>query len=140
MTLDEAIERARDKALKMYQNPETKNRGAEYLQIAKWLDTPYAIVVCGKKTTNISSFELDGVWAQDCVAATENLLLAAYSMGLDARGRVCWPSPTIMATVKMQVELPFGVIPFSYVTIGSPAENPQPKNKYDPKLIHYEKW
>ena len=38
MTLDEAIERARDKALKMYKNPETRKRGNEYMQIAKWLE------------------------------------------------------------------------------------------------------
>ena len=38
MTLDEAIERARDEALKMYQHPETKKRGNEYMQIAKWLE------------------------------------------------------------------------------------------------------
>ena len=38
MTLDEAIERARNNALEMYKNPETRKRGSEYLQIAKWLE------------------------------------------------------------------------------------------------------
>jgi nitroreductase len=105
----------------------------------KWFDAPCAIVVCGKRTA-VPAFELDGVWAQDCAAATENILLAAHSMGLGACWRVCWPSPTAMATVKAQVGLPFGVVPFSYVTVGVPAESPAPKDKYDPKLIHYEKW
>ena len=36
MTLDEAIERARNKALKMYQHPEIKKRGDEYPQIVNW--------------------------------------------------------------------------------------------------------
>ena len=105
----------------------------------KWFNAPCAIVVCGKRTV-VPAFELDGVWAQDCAAATENILLAAHSMGLGACWRVCWPSPTVMATVKAQIGLPFGVIPFSYVTIGMPAENPEPKDKYDSSLIHYEKW
>lgn len=105
----------------------------------KWFDAPCAIVVCGKRTA-VPAFELDGVWAQDCAAATENILLAAHSMGLGACWRVCWPSPTAMATVKAQAGLPFGVVPFSYVTVGTPAENPVPKDKYDPGLVHYERW
>lgn len=72
---------------------------------------PWSFVVCGKRTV-VPTFELDGVWAQDCAAATENILLAAHSMGLGACWRVCWPSPTVMATVKAQIGLPFGVIPF----------------------------
>lgn len=105
-----------------------------------WFNAPCAIIICGQRTERIQSFELDGVWAQDCAAATENILLAAHSIGLGACWRVCWPSPTVMATVKMQVGLPFGVIPFSYVTVGIPAENPKPKDKYDSSLVHYERW
>ena len=106
---------------------------------AKWANAPCVIVVCGRRTAT-PAFELDGVWTQDCAAVTENILLAAHSIGLGACWRVCWPSPTVMANIKAQVNLPFGVIPFSYVTIGVPAENPPCKGKYDLELVHYERW
>lgn len=38
MTLDEAIQHARDKALEMYGNPDMRKRGQDYLQLAKWLE------------------------------------------------------------------------------------------------------
>lgn len=38
MTLDEAIARARDNAFKMCQKHETKQRGQENMQLAKWLE------------------------------------------------------------------------------------------------------
>lgn len=38
MTLDEAIQHARDKALEMYGNLDTRKCGQEYLQLAKWLE------------------------------------------------------------------------------------------------------
>ena len=104
-----------------------------------WFGAPCAIVVCARRTARLA-FELDGVWVEDCSAATQNILLAAHSMGLGACWRVCWPSPTIMATVKAQLGIPFDVIPFSYVTVGTPAENPELKDKYDKNVIHYEKW
>lgn len=38
MTLDEAIQHANDKALEMCRNPDTRECGQEYLQLAKWLE------------------------------------------------------------------------------------------------------
>ena len=38
MTLDEAIEHARDKALEMCRDPDTRKCGQEHLQLAKWLE------------------------------------------------------------------------------------------------------
>ena len=38
MTLDEAIQHARDKALEMCRNPDTCKCGQEHLQLAKWLE------------------------------------------------------------------------------------------------------
>ena len=38
MTLDEAIEHARDKALEMCRDPNTRQCGQEHLQLAKWLE------------------------------------------------------------------------------------------------------
>lgn len=38
MTLDEAIQHARDRALEMCGNPDTRKCGQDYLQLAKWLE------------------------------------------------------------------------------------------------------
>lgn len=38
MTLDEAIQHARDKALEIYRDPNARKCGQEYLQLAKWLE------------------------------------------------------------------------------------------------------
>lgn len=38
MTLDEAITRAWDDALKLCKNQETRTRGHESMQLAKWLE------------------------------------------------------------------------------------------------------
>lgn len=38
MTLDEAIQHARDKALEMYGNSDMRKCGQDYLQLAKWLE------------------------------------------------------------------------------------------------------
>ena len=59
---------------------------------------------------------------------------------IDMMLKVAMAALSAMATVKAQIGLPFGVIPFSYVTIGTLAENPEPKDKYDSSLIPYEKW
>ena len=59
---------------------------------------------------------------------------------IDMMLKAAMAAPSAMATVKAQIGIPFGIIPFSYVTIGTPAENPEPKDKYDSSLIHYEKW
>jgi len=44
-------------------------------------DAPVAIVVCG----DLQKAEVQGVWVQDCAAATQNLLLAVAELEL---GRV----------------------------------------------------
>ena len=55
------------------------NSLAELLPFGKMLQqAPLAIVVCGE--TKGQPF--DGYWVQDCSAATENLLLAAHTLGL----------------------------------------------------------
>ena len=55
---------------------------AAFLPSAKMLaQAPAAIVVCGEPAEDFGFY-----WQQDCAAATQNLLLAAHSLGLGA----CW--------------------------------------------------
>ena len=59
---------------------ETLDRVPEFHRYSKMLrEASLAVVVCGDNEVQTTDF-----WAQDCSAATENMLLAATAMGLGA--------------------------------------------------------
>ena len=99
---------------------------------------PLAIVVCGdmNKTLEGSGREF---WIQDCSAATENLLLAAHSMGLGAVWTAVYPDADRVAGVTKVLELPSTLIPLNTIVIGYPGETPQPKDKWNEANITYKK-
>lgn len=98
-----------------------------------------AIVVCGtvdkKEDGTINEY-----WVQDCSAATENILLAAHAYGLGAVWCGVYPAEETVAGVKRVLEIPENIIPLNVITLGYPAENPEPKDKYKVENIHYQKW
>lgn len=94
---------------------------------------PLAIIVCGN--TDKSSY-----WYLDCSAATQNLLLAAESMGLGAVWTAAYPYQDRMSHVIEVLELPDNVMPLVVVPVGYPAGENMPKDKYDPERVHYNKW
>ena len=108
------------------------------------------IVVCGETTRmarprgadeNAPLEEIENrYWFEDCSAATENLLLAATAMDLGAVWLSCYPNENSVNRVKEYLGLPANVVPLAIVPVGVPAENPEPKAKWDESNIHYEKW
>lgn len=98
-----------------------------------------AIVVCGDLN---KAMEGDGqaYWVQDCSAATENILLAAHAYGLGAVWCGVYPIADRVDGVKKALDLPENIIPLNVITMGYPAENPQPKDKFKTENIHYQKW
>lgn len=108
------------------------------------------IVVCGETTRMVrprgaaedAPLEETPVryWFEDCSAATENLLLAATAMDLGAVWLSCYPNENSVNRVKEYLGLPANVVPLAIVPVGVPAENPEPKAKWDESNIHYEKW
>lgn len=108
------------------------------------------IVVCGETTRmarprgadeNAPLEEMENrYWFEDCSAATENLLLAATAMDLGAVWLSCYPNENSVNRVKEYLGLPANVVPLAIVPVGVPAENPEPKAKWDESNIHYEKW
>ncbi|MGE5424120.1 MAG: nitroreductase family protein [Syntrophothermus sp.] len=113
---------------------------AEGLPYAKMLFyAPAAIVVCGdlSKVFPSSSTEL---WIQDCAAATENILLAATSVGLGAVWTALYPYPDRYSLVQNLLHVPPGNVPFSLVPVGHPRDSEPPKNKYKQENIHWNKW
>ncbi|HWQ60981.1 MAG TPA: nitroreductase family protein [Negativicutes bacterium] len=98
---------------------------------------PVAIVVCADLARN--KYPVD-FWIQDCAAATENILLAAVSLGLGT----CWlgvhPNPERVAGVRSVFAIPESVVPFAIVAVGHPAEHPEKANRYDAKRIYRERY
>jgi len=82
----------------------------------------------------------NGNWTADCAAATENLLLAAESIGLGAVWTACYPYENRMNVAIDVLGIPEGVTPYCLVPVGYPAGDEQPKDKWKPENIHYNRW
>jgi nitroreductase/flavin reductase (DIM6/NTAB) family NADH-FMN oxidoreductase RutF len=100
---------------------------------------PMAIVVCGDMEL---TFPGDGVdyWVEDASAATENLLLAAHSLGLGAVWCGIYPLPERVQYLSELLQLPENIVPLNVIPVGYPAEDPAPKDKWKPESVHYESW
>ncbi len=99
---------------------------------------PVVIVVCGKTTNMLGG--TNNNWTADCAAATENLLLAAETLGLGAVWTACYPYDDRMLPTIEALGLPDNVKPYCIVPVGHPAGDNKPKDKWNPDNIHYEKW
>lgn len=100
-------------------------------------------VICGETEFSWKGSEEkvpNGNWTADCAAATENLLLAAESLGLGAVWTACYPYEDRMSKAISVLGIPEGVTPYSIVPVGYPAGNDKPKDKWKPENIHYNKW
>ena len=113
-------------------------------------DAGAVIVVCGQTTRmgrprgadpDSEPVEIpNDFWFEDCCAATENLLLAATALDLGAVWLSCYPSERIVNRISEYLGLPADVTPLAIVPVGVPAENPEPKDKWNPDNIHYDRW
>lgn len=96
------------------------------------------IVVCGD--IDKAHGQLESYMLQDCSAAIENILLAASQLGLGA----CWlgihPREERIDHMRRLFDLPRNIIPISAIAVGWPAENSEPRTRYDEKLVHTERW
>lgn len=93
-----------------------------------------AIVVCGDMSKTIEGDGRD-YWIQDCSAATENILLAAHSMGLGAVWCGIYPIKERVSYISGLLSLPESIIPLNVIPIGYPSAPTAPKYKYDESLI-----
>ena len=98
-----------------------------------------AIIPCGDLSKAIEG-EMGAFWINDVSAATENLLLAAHSMGLGAVWTGLHPDMNRATMVQQLLNLPDHIIPLCVVPVGIPAESPAIKDKYKPENIHYNGW
>jgi nitroreductase len=113
---------------------------AEGLPYAKMLkQATSAIVVCGDMTKAFEGFE-QIFWVQDCSAASENILLAAESMGLGAVWTAVYPAEDRMKYVVGVLGLPKHIIPLNVIPVGYPVGVDKPKDKWKPENLHWQKW
>jgi nitroreductase len=101
-------------------------------------EAPVSIVVCANQNRSSTRYgrrgrELYSIC--DASAATENLLLAAYGLGLGS----CWVGAFDEELVSKVLELPSGVKPIAIVPIGFPGEAPPPTPR-DPLRVHAQKY
>lgn len=95
-----------------------------------------AIAICGNLDKAIEGEGKD-YWIQDCSAATENLLLAAHSMGLGAVWCGIYPITPRVEFISSLLQLPANLIPLNIIPIGYPAAPQSPKEKFDSTAITY---
>lgn len=119
--------------------PEIKHR----LSIAALTQTfieeaPVVIVVCANQIRSGRGYGARGVnlyCLQDTAAATQNMLLAAYALGL----ATCWIGAFREEEAKKALNLPDGVRPVAIIPVGHSAKKPMARSRRPlSEIIHFE--
>lgn len=98
---------------------------------------PLAILVCGDRLIE----KVHGNWVLDCSCASQNILLAAHSIGLGAVWTGVYPEADRMAALAKMFTLPEHVLPFALIGVGYPDGGPpkQPE-RFKPERISLNSW
>lgn len=112
---------------------------ADFPTMTMMKHAPLAVVVCGDTE---ATFPGEGVdyWIQDASAATENLLLAAHSIGLGAVWCGVYPLSERINWFSAKLRLPQNVLPLNCIAIGYPSNEGKPKDKWHPEYVHFNTW
>jgi nitroreductase len=102
-------------------------------------NAPAAILVCGDLQKAGEGW-LQQYWIQDCSAVSQNILLAVTDMGLGAVWTGIYPAEDRMKTITDLLKLPEHIIPFCVIPLGYPSQENQPKDKWNPENVHWNKW
>lgn len=101
-------------------------------------EAPVVIVVCANEARSGRRYDQRGrtlYCLQDTAAATQNILLTAYALGLGT----CWIGAFHEEGVKKALNAPTGMRPVAIIPVGHPAEKPQaPRKRSKREIIHYE--
>ena len=95
-----------------------------------------AIVVCGNLSRALP-MQMAEYWIQDCSAATENILLRATDLGLGAVWCGIHPQKRAVERVQQMLETGNKIVPLNIIFIGHPAEEPEARDQYEEKRVHY---
>jgi nitroreductase len=101
------------------------------------LKAPVVFVVCRVPDESGARYKTRGrelYSIQDTAAMTQNLLLAAHSMGLGG----CWVGAFNDTAIAAAIDCPSGVFPVSIIPVGYPAESPQTRPRRPiTSVVHY---
>lgn len=102
-------------------------------------EAPAAILVCGDMHKAKEGW-LQQYWIQDCSAASQNILLAATSMGLGAVWTSIYPAEDRIKKVAEILNLPNYIIPLNVIPVGYPKTPKQPMDKWKPTNVSWNIW
>jgi len=97
---------------------------------------PLAVVVCGDTIGE----RHPGYWVEDCSAAMENLLLAAHALGLGAVWLGYHPDAERVERARDVLGIPETLVVLGIASIGYPAEERPPVDRYREEYVHRERW
>lgn len=97
-----------------------------------------AVVVCAEPDKAAMGKEEFAILDSAC--ASENILLAAEALGLGAVWTAVYPDKALIKFVQQKLQIPVNIIPLNIIPIGYPTGEDKVRDKYDPALIHWEKW
>jgi nitroreductase len=119
-------------------NPETKKNLAQAANQAFIEEASVVIVVCANEKRAEMGYGFRGktlYCIQDTAAATQNILLTAYSLGLGT----CWIGAFNEDEAKEAVNAPEGVRPVAIVSVGYADETPSRRSRrFLSQIMHYE--
>lgn len=95
-----------------------------------------AIIVCGNLSRALP-MQMASYWIQDCSAATENILLRVTDLGLGAVWCGIHPQKRAEERVRKCLGIDEKQIPLNIIFIGHPAEEPEARDQYEEKRVHY---
>jgi nitroreductase len=98
-------------------------------------EAPLAIVVCGDTEVQTTDF-----WIHDCSAATENILIAANALRLGAVWLGVHPGEDLIENTRRLLGIPDHVVPLCIVSVGHPAVEKPPADRYNEERVHKDRW
>lgn len=99
-------------------------------------NAPVVIVVCG----DLNYDKGNGMWVQDCAAATQNILLAARGKELGSVWCGVHPVKEREDIVRAALGLPENIIPFALVCLGHTDQPFKEEHRFHEDRIRREKW
>jgi nitroreductase len=98
---------------------------------------PLAVLVCGDGRLALDP----GFWVQDCAAATENLLLAAWAHGVGSVWTGIHPDADRERAFRRLLGIPDHVTPFALVVLGYPSRPPTATvTRFREDRVHHDHW
>lgn len=126
-------------AIEVVNDKEILNGLSAMLPYGRLETAPVAIIVCGDMSKTLEGDARD-FWVVDCSMMAENILLAAHAHGLGAVFTGAWPTKERGDKVKKYLGMPENYEVLGVIPMGYPAENPEPKDKWNPDAVHYNVW